>query len=122
MVFLAALAGIAPAPAGTERRFGGRVTAAWDEVFNELLDPPANLTGTGRVAPLGLTKQSGTLFLVSADEDGDFPAHGRVRSAQVIMNWDTGRSRGSALSRWPATKRPRPPARRSTARRSMAGR
>jgi hypothetical protein len=78
MVFLAVLASLSPALAGVNRPFGGKVTATWDNIFNGLLDPPANFTGGGPVAPMGLTKQSGTLVLEPPDANGDFPGSGSV--------------------------------------------
>jgi hypothetical protein len=51
-----------------------------------------------------------------------FEGHGTVQSAQVIMDRDTGRSKGFASWKWVATRRPRRPSRPSTARRSRDAR
>ena len=49
-----------------------------------------------------------------------FEPYGTVQSAQVIMDRETGRSRASASSTWPATPRPRWPSPGSPTSRSMS--
>ena len=60
--------------------------------------------------------------VTDADLEQLFAPHGTVQSAQVIMDRDTGRSKGFGFVEMGTdARRPRPPSRRSTARRWTAG-
>jgi hypothetical protein len=70
--------GTLPSPAAAPRPFAGRVSATWDNIFNGLLNPPANFAGGGPVTHMGDTKQTGTLVLQAPIAPGLFPGSGSV--------------------------------------------
>ena len=70
--------GTLPSPAAAPRPFAGRVAATWDNIFNGLLNPPANFAGGGPVTHMGNTKQMGTLVLQAPIAPGLFPGSGSV--------------------------------------------
>jgi hypothetical protein len=75
---LVAAVGLTKAGDKQPRPFHGDVTAEWDDIFNGLFAPPANFVGGGPVTHMGMTTQTGTLFLGPPDGNGMAPGYGTV--------------------------------------------
>jgi len=58
--------------------FKAQGEAVWDNVFNGLLQPPANFSGTIQATHLGRSTQRGTLFLNPPNANGIAPGRGSV--------------------------------------------
>jgi hypothetical protein len=93
------VAGNTPVP------FQGNVTATWDNIFNGLHNPPANFEGGGPVTHMGMTTQSGTLYLQTPDGNL-IPGYGSVTIVgssgdsvrfdyQGVLNAATGEGTGT---------------------------
>jgi hypothetical protein len=93
LVLLVSGVGAPHAVADDPLPFHGQVTATWDNIFNGLLNPPANFTGGGPVTHMGDTKQSGWLVLEAPVAPGIYPGYGAVtitasNGDQLTFNYD----------------------------------